>query len=399
MPQAPRRGPYAKTAERRRQILDAALQVFTAHGYRAGSMREVARVADTGLSTLTHHFRTKQDLLLALLERRDADSPGQRSGTDDLVADVLSQARWNQTVPGLIALYTVLSAESVTDAHPGRDYFTERFTTVRRGFREEFEKLRDAGRLRPGVDPQLAAGSITALWDGIQLQWLLQPDEIDVVVYLQAFFDFVTQPAGGADSAPSSAEPRPTISGPPPPSSRPSRSHPRGRGNGTTGGGIGEGQIVVGAGMYAEDGTWTYPTRAASQVTGWVICCDCCTGNSFQPTTWTGPVFTRVSSPDQEDLAGRRLYAPDDEVAYVAERIDVEETVIALWRHEHVVGAETLAEIETGAIDAARARDRLDAAVATARRAGASWSDIGRAAGMNGYSAQERWRGLDGPSQ
>ena len=171
------------------------------------------------------------------------------------------------------------------------------------------------------------------------------------------------------------------------------------RGNGTTGGGIGEDQIVVGAGMYAEDGTWTHPTRPASQVTGWVVCCDCWTGDSFQPTTWTGPVFTRVSSPDLEDLAGRRLYASDDEVASVAERIDVEEAVLAVWRHEHVVGAEALAEIETGAIDAARAKDRLDAAVAAARRGGASWSDIGRAARMSGQRAQERWCGVGGPRQ
>ena len=193
-----RRGPYAKTAERRQRILDAALQVFAAHGYRAGSMREVARVADMSLSNLMHHFKTKDDLLLALLERRDADSPGQRTGTNDLVADILTQARWNQTMPELIALYSVLSAESLTDGHPGRDYFIERFTTVRRGFEEEFAKLHDAGRLRPGVDPHMVAGSITALWDGIQLQRLLQPDQIDVVAYLQAFLDLVTQPADSA---------------------------------------------------------------------------------------------------------------------------------------------------------------------------------------------------------
>ena len=79
-----RRGPYAKTAERRQQILDAARQVFASRGYQAGSMREVARVANMGLSTLMHHFNSKEDLLLALLERRDADSPGQRTGTGDL---------------------------------------------------------------------------------------------------------------------------------------------------------------------------------------------------------------------------------------------------------------------------------------------------------------------------
>jgi len=193
---AQRRGPYAKTAQRREEILNAALLVFARHGYRAGSMREVARVSGMSLSTLTHHFSAKEELLLALLERRDADSPGQRTGTHDLVADVLAQAGWNETVPELIALYTVLSAESVTEGHPGREYFIERFMTVRHGFQEEFEKLRDAGRLRPGVDPRLAAGAITALWDGIQLQWLLQPSEIDVSSYLRAFLDLITQPVG-----------------------------------------------------------------------------------------------------------------------------------------------------------------------------------------------------------
>ncbi len=199
MAESRRRGPYTKTAQRRQQILDAAIQVFTTRGYRAGSTREVARVANVSPSNLTHHFRTKEELLLAILERRDAESPDQRTGTHDLAADVLAQARWNQTVPGLIALYTVLSAESVTEDHPGRDYFTERFTAVRRGFQEEFEKLRDAGRLRPGVDPRLAAASITALWDGIQLQWLLQPDEVDVVVHLEAFLNLILEPADPVD--------------------------------------------------------------------------------------------------------------------------------------------------------------------------------------------------------
>lgn len=171
------------------------------------------------------------------------------------------------------------------------------------------------------------------------------------------------------------------------------------RGNATTGGGIGDDQIAVGDGVRVGDGAWTFPTRPASEVTGWVVCCDCWTGNSFRPTTWAGPVFTRVSSPDLEDLVGRRLYAPDDQVARVGERLDVEAAVLQVWRTEHVVSAEELAEIETGAIDAARVKGRLDAAVAAARRGGASWSDIGRAAGMNGHTAQERWHGVDGPGR
>lgn len=195
-----RRGPYAGTAKRRQQILDAAQQVFASRGYRSGSMREVAAAARMSLSNLMHHFKSKEDLLLAVLQRRDSDSVGQRTGTGDFLADVMAQARWNEGIPELIALYSVLSGEAVTTGHPGRDYFIDRFTTVRHGFQEEFERLRDAGRLRPGVDPRLAAGWITALWDGIQLQWLLQPEEIDVVEHLQAFLDFISRPLDTDDS-------------------------------------------------------------------------------------------------------------------------------------------------------------------------------------------------------
>ena len=37
-----KRGPYAKSAQRRRQIIEAAFDVFAARGYQGGSLQEVA---------------------------------------------------------------------------------------------------------------------------------------------------------------------------------------------------------------------------------------------------------------------------------------------------------------------------------------------------------------------
>lgn len=106
-----------------------------------------------------------------------------------------------------------------------------------------------------------------------------------------------------------------------------------------------------------------------------------------------------MPSPELQNLAEFRLYAADDEVAYTSERADVEKAVIGVWRTEHVTGAEALTEVEAETIAAAEAKQRLGVAVATARRGGASWEQIGRAAGVSSQSAQERWRGVDGISR
>ena len=168
------------------------------------------------------------------------------------------------------------------------------------------------------------------------------------------------------------------------------------RGVGSTGGGIPDDEIAIGTDVQADDGTWSTPTRPAGEVTGWVICCDCYRPDSSRPATaWVGPVFTRVPSKALEDLSRRTIYAPDDDVAYVSEREDVGDVVVDLWRSEHAFAHDALVEVKAAAEAAAEAKLRLDAAVGFARHGGASWADIGRAAGMTRQSAQERWRNVD----
>ncbi len=195
-----RRGPYAKSAERRQAILDAAVRVFAARGFRATSLREVALAAGIGVSTLVHHFATKEDLLLATLHRRDEmGQPGStRADGEQFLAFVLHRARSNVELRGLIELYTVVCAEATTADHPGTSYFTERFRLLREEYAGHFAELGSHGRLRPGVDPERAATSLVALWDGLQLQWLMEPERVDVARHLQDFLELVTVPAGEA---------------------------------------------------------------------------------------------------------------------------------------------------------------------------------------------------------
>lgn len=188
-----RRGPYAKTAARRTAIVDAARSVFAAHGYRSGSIQEVATACGISQSAVLHHFPAKEDLLLAVLADRDARGDDIQAG-QGIAEAAMAQARHNEATPGIIELYTTLCAESVPESHPAHSYFAGRFERLRESFGAQFVELDESGRLRAGVDPALAASGFVALWDGIQLQWLHAPASVDVAASLRHYLSLVLAP-------------------------------------------------------------------------------------------------------------------------------------------------------------------------------------------------------------
>ncbi|WP_022917743.1 TetR/AcrR family transcriptional regulator [Ruania albidiflava] len=191
VPRGPR-GPYRKSAERRRRIVAAAAQVFSRDGYRGATIRAIAAEAGMSPSSLLHFFGSKQELLWATMAHRDAHKfAGGREGVRGYPDRVVGQAVANEEIPHLIQLYAVLSAESATRDHPAQEYFATRFAKVRDGITAEFTALADAGLLRPGVDPRTAAVTVVALWDGVQLQWLHDPEVISAAQVLRDYFALV----------------------------------------------------------------------------------------------------------------------------------------------------------------------------------------------------------------
>ncbi|MPV49209.1 MULTISPECIES: TetR/AcrR family transcriptional regulator [unclassified Pseudactinotalea] len=190
-----RRGPYAKSAERRRSIVDAAFDVFAARGYHGGSLQEVADRVGMSQTSLLHHFPTKRHLLVAVLDRRD-EIDGERLPEEeahDFPSALVRRARINEATPSLIELYSVLCGEAMTEGHPARDYFTARFAGLRTAYADQLRELRDQGRLRSGTDPERAAATIIAMWDGLQDQWLLDP-AIDMAGCLADYLALIILP-------------------------------------------------------------------------------------------------------------------------------------------------------------------------------------------------------------
>lgn len=71
-------------ADKRRQILDGALAVFTARGFDAASMNDIATVAGVSKGTLYVYFEDKEHLFVALIER---ERETQRRGAFEALND------------------------------------------------------------------------------------------------------------------------------------------------------------------------------------------------------------------------------------------------------------------------------------------------------------------------
>jgi AcrR family transcriptional regulator len=185
------RGPYAKSEQTRKAILDAALKVFAESGYRSGSLRNVADRVGMSEAGLLHHFPSKSALLAAVLERRDEQTQEQfdfdpSHGIATLRA-LVQLAEYNASTPGVVELFCTLAAEATSPEHPAHGYFRDRYVFTTDMVEKAFRKAAAEGKLRADVQPGSAARSTIALMDGLQIQWLLDRDSVDMAAELSTY--------------------------------------------------------------------------------------------------------------------------------------------------------------------------------------------------------------------
>jgi AcrR family transcriptional regulator len=174
-----------RSGERRAEIVRAALEVIAERGYRGASLAAVAERVGLTQQGLLHHFPTKEALLVAVLKERDQwDAVPATQWRVDLLASLVE---YNAMRPGIVQTFSALLGESVTEGHPAREYFTDRYRRVRENMagvlRAEYGE-----RLPNGLTPERTAPLLVAVMDGLQYQWLLDPESVDMP---GAFRDFL----------------------------------------------------------------------------------------------------------------------------------------------------------------------------------------------------------------
>jgi AcrR family transcriptional regulator len=192
-----------ETVRRREEILRAALLTFGTKGYNKAPLTEIADQVGMTHTGVLHHFGSKNQLLLAVLDYRDrtdvADLPDQHiPGGIELFRHLVKTAVANADRPGIVQAYAVLSAESVTEGHPARAYFEERYRVLRGELRQAFVELCKERGITDTAAIDSGAAAILAVMDGLQVQWLLAPDEVQLAPMtefaISAIVDAVLRP-------------------------------------------------------------------------------------------------------------------------------------------------------------------------------------------------------------
>lgn len=184
--------------KRRSTILATAVEVFGEQGYRGTSLREIARRVGISDAGLLHHFGSKMGLLAATIEARDEMDRQRREESEaagaTFVDTMRDQVARNTRSPGLVALHVVLSAEATDPQHPAHESFRDRYRQIRHQDDESFSRLQAEGELRTDLDPERVGQLVTAMMDGLQLQWLLDPDAVDMEGLFEDFLHLLEIP-------------------------------------------------------------------------------------------------------------------------------------------------------------------------------------------------------------
>ncbi|QEU94582.1 TetR/AcrR family transcriptional regulator [Streptomyces kanamyceticus] len=181
----------ARSEERRAEILRAALEVIAERGYRGASLAAVAERVGLTQQGLLHYFPTKEALLVAVLEARDQwDAVPRGQWRLDLLGSLVE---YNTMRAGLVQTFSALLGESVTAGHPAREFFTKRYGAVRENFAEVL-RAEYGERLPGGLTPEAAAPLLVAVMDGLQYQWLLDPESVDMPGAFRDFLALLGEP-------------------------------------------------------------------------------------------------------------------------------------------------------------------------------------------------------------
>lgn len=168
------RGPYAKGGLKREEILDRAVDAFGKFGYHGTSMREIATACELSHPGLLHYFPTKEALLLAIVDRREAmQTDVAPAEMQAWVSSLMRQVERNEQEKPLTQLWANLVGEATDPAFPAHDYYVERYRHTRANMAAQFANVNSHSS--PTDEDAIKAAILTAIWDGLQNQWLLDP--------------------------------------------------------------------------------------------------------------------------------------------------------------------------------------------------------------------------------
>lgn len=172
--------------EARTRVLEVALDLFAASGYRGTSVAQVAQQAGLSQAGLLHHFPSKVALLTAALEYRE-ETEGTRLEVDgaaplgwaafDALTGLVAR---NAARPSIVRLFVTLSAEALDPAHSAHEWILNHYDSLTTWLTAAVEFGRDQGEFRADTPVGTLVRLTIATMDGLQQQWLATNSAFDM---------------------------------------------------------------------------------------------------------------------------------------------------------------------------------------------------------------------------
>ncbi|HTP07412.1 MAG TPA: TetR/AcrR family transcriptional regulator [Anaerolineae bacterium] len=196
---APRRTQAERTQQRKAQIIREAIRYFGQDGYHGARLADIAQAAGVTEPGLLHHFPSKAHLLMEVLAERDRIDharfdPAQQSEAKSPLLPLQELVKYNETVPGLVQLFTVLVAEGIDEKHPAHDFFKQRYQNIRQQDIAALKAAQARGEIRNDIPAKDLVIMLFAMMDGLQVQWLYEPKHIKMAHLFEQFLKLLRAP-------------------------------------------------------------------------------------------------------------------------------------------------------------------------------------------------------------
>ena len=171
---------------RKAQILDAATSVFARLGFHQARMDDIAQEAGLSKGALYLYYKSKDAIIFAILRVMFSMALRDLRAMEQSTAPVAEQltriaAYFAREMERMAPLQPIaFEFYAVAARHSGvRKYFREYFGTFNGVLTAIIRRGIESGEFRPGVDSHAAAIAFSALFEGLALLWMVDPQNVD----------------------------------------------------------------------------------------------------------------------------------------------------------------------------------------------------------------------------
>jgi len=163
----------AKGEDRKQRILEVAQRLVTRNGWRNTTLSQIAKEAGVSAAGLLHHFESKEQLLHAVVDARDADDDAHADRSGDLLEEIARAGERAERAPELVGTYSVLLVENLMPDAPLHDRLLARQQAAIQIVTSLIRRGQESGLYRNDFDAATKAVQIVSLVNGLEISWLL----------------------------------------------------------------------------------------------------------------------------------------------------------------------------------------------------------------------------------